>query len=135
MFKERFVPKETPRRRICGHQKPRVKNVLSFSNIKIEKGYMARVQATVGWENFEGDSNLSDWRFKFRGGQNPVFSRTSKLNVDQWPGLLGKDVTHHYMWSRCPRKPYAIKEGSVCKPHFSSMVRDTGMREDRITNT
>lgn len=96
---------------------------------------MARIRANVGWENFGGDSNLSAWKFHFRGGQSPVFSKTSKLNVDQWPGLWVKDVTHHYMWSQCPRKPSYLTEVSVYKPCFSSISHSTGMREDRIPNS
>lgn len=91
--------------RLCGHQTLRTKRVFSFRDIKGKQRCVARIHASVGWENSRGDSNVSNWRFKFRGGQSPVFPKTSKLNADQRPRLLVKDVTHHYMWSQCPRKP------------------------------
>lgn len=43
--------------------------------------------------------------YQTEGGQSPVFPKTSKLHVDQWPRLLVKDVIHHYLWSPCPQKP------------------------------
>lgn len=49
-----------------------------------------------------------------RGGQSPVFPKTSKLNVDQLPRLLVKDVTCHYVWPQCPRKPPTTSQRAQC---------------------